>query len=209
LQPTPSNDPTKYSRNRQHGPSHFPAIGFPRTRSAGKELQDESQRTKEACLQLTDIDPEVESSRYEALVRAMVDALDRQAALDQLDSSPSTAAQQPDLFNSIGVKPGALNALIAQLRSLSAGDETLSSRFQVLNDCVSSNLPQNPEDALARSSSTAINWEDLADRIDVLLQRLDRETEEDRMRSHQRRSTDSTDSTTATRISPTPSGDSH
>jgi|GEM_PF-6109966 hypothetical protein len=171
-----------------------------------KELQDESQRIKEACLQLTDIDPEVESSRYEALVRAMVDALDRQAALDKLDSSPSTAAQQPDLFNSIGVKPGALNALIAQLRSLSAGDETLSSRFQVLNDYVSSNLPQNPEDAMARSSSTAINWEHLADRIDALRQRLHRETEEDRMRSRQRQSTDST---TAKRIPPAPPSDSH
>ena len=155
-----------------------------------KELQEESQRIKEACLQLADIDPETEPSRYEALVRAMVDALDRQVARDNVASQSFTAEQQVDVFESSGVEPSALNALIAQLRSLSAGDDASFDRFQVLNDYVSSNLARDPEDGLAQSSSTLINWEDLAERMDALRQRLYRETQEDTSRAHQRRSAD-------------------
>jgi hypothetical protein len=149
-----------------------------------KELQDESQRIKEACLQLADIDPETEPTRYEALVCAMVDALDRQVARDD------AAEQQVNLFEGIGAEPGALNALIAQLRSLSAGDDASSDRFKVLNDYLSSNLAWDPDDALAHSNSTPMNWEDLAKRMDALCQRLHRDTQEDRSRSHQRRSAD-------------------
>lgn len=155
-----------------------------------KELQEESQRIKEACLQLADIDPETEPSRYEALVRAMVDSLDRQVARDHSASQSLTAGQRADVFESSGVKPSALNALIAQLRSLSAGDDASSDRFQVLNDYISSNLARDPQDALASSSSTLVNWEDLAERMDALRQRLYRETEENPSRAHQRRSAD-------------------
>jgi len=171
-----------------------------------KEVQDESQRIKEACLHLTDIDPETEPSRYEALVCAMVDALDRQVALDKGGSSSTTAAQQADLFDGIGVEPGALNALIAQLRSLNAGDEASSNRFQVLNDYVSRNLARDSEDALARSSSTPVNWEALAERMDALRQRLYQETQEDRSRSHQWQSADGA---AAAGGSSAPSGDDH
>jgi hypothetical protein len=97
-----------------------------------------------------------------------------------------------------------LNALIAQLRSLSAGDDGSFNRFQVLNDYLSSNLTRDPEDALARSSSTPINWEDLAERMDALRQRLYRDTQEDRSRSHQRRSADGN---AAVGGSPAPSSD--
>ena len=155
-----------------------------------KELQEESQRIKDACLQLADIDPETDPSRYEALVHAMVDALDRQVARDNAASESLTAEQQANVFESIGVEPSALNALIAQLRSLSAGGDASHDRFQVLNDYVSSNLARDPEDALARSSSTLINWEDLAERMDALRQRLYRETQEDRSRAYQQRSAD-------------------
>jgi hypothetical protein len=171
-----------------------------------QELQDENQRIKEACFQLTHIDPQAEPSRYEALVCAMVDALDRQVARDSVSPGSPTAAQQTDLFDGIGVEPGALNALIAQLRNLSAGDEASSNRFQVLNDYVSSNLARDPQDALARSSGSLIKWDDLADRMDALRQRLYRETEEDRSQTHRRRSADGA---AATGISPAPSRDSH
>lgn len=42
---------------------------------------------------LTHIDLESEPGRYEELVRAMVDALDRQVARDDLASNPPTAAR--------------------------------------------------------------------------------------------------------------------
>lgn len=171
-----------------------------------KELQEESQRIKKACLQLADIDPKTDPSRYEALVRAMVDALDRQVARDNAASELLMAEQQADVFESIGVEPSALNVLIAQLRSLSAGDDASSDRFQVLNDYVSSNLARDPEDALARSSSTLINWEDLAERMDAWRQRMHQETQEDRSRAHQRRSADGT---AAGRGSSAPSSEDH
>jgi hypothetical protein len=155
-----------------------------------KELHEESQRIKEACLHLADIDPETEPGRYEGLVRAMVDALDRQVARDDAAAGSLSAGQQADVVEGLGVEPGALNALIAQLRSLSAGDDASSDRFQVLNDYLGSNLARDSENALAGSSSTPINWEDLAQRVDALRQRLSRETQEDRSRSHQRRSAD-------------------
>ena len=171
-----------------------------------KGLQEESQRIKEACLQLADIDPETEPSRFEALVRAMVNALDRQVARDNPAAVSLASAQQADGFESSGVAPSALNALIAQLRSLSAGNDTSYDRFQVLNDYVSSNLARDPEDAWARSSSTLINWEDLAERMDALRQRLYQETHEDPSRARQRRGADSA----ATGRGPSaPSGESH
>ena len=155
-----------------------------------KELQEESQRIKEACLHLADIDPETEPSRYEGLVRAMVDALDLQVARDNAASESLTAEQQADVFESSGVERSALNALIAQLRSLSAGDDASHDRFQVLNDYISSNLARHPEDAMAGASSTLIDWEALAERMDALRQRLHRQTQENSSRAHQRRSAD-------------------
>jgi len=147
-----------------------------------KELVDEHQRVKDAFINMICIDPDAEPGRYEALVAAMIDALDRQVALDSETTDSQPASLQPDLFGGLELESGALNALIAQIRSLSSGNEQSSDRYLVLSNYVRSNRPRGGEDATAGSSMASINWEDLAARIDALRERLNRE--KDPARSH-------------------------
>lgn len=143
-----------------------------------KELQDESQRIRQACLQLTDIDPQTERSRYEALVQAMLDTLDRQATHDSVALGSPLAGRHPDLLD---IDPRALNALIARLRNQGTNDGPSSEPFQVLGHRVGDSLARDLEDRRTDVSSTSINWEDLADRMDVMRQRLYQETQADRL----------------------------
>lgn len=75
-----------------------------------QQLREENQRIKDICFQVTGIDPDLEPSRYEALVCAMLDALDRQVALDSAARHPQMAAQQVDLIDGIEVERGALTS---------------------------------------------------------------------------------------------------
>jgi hypothetical protein len=150
-----------------------------------KELEDENQRVKDACFSVMSIDPDTEPGRYEALVSAMIDALDRQVALDSEATDSQPAALQPDLFGGLEVESGALNALIAQIRSLGSGDEQSSDRYLVLSNYVRSRLSGGAEEATPGSVGSSINWEDLAERMDALRERLNRETQQDRSRSRQ------------------------
>lgn len=171
-----------------------------------RQLQEESQRIKDACIQVTQIDPDAEPIRFDALVCAMLDALDRQVALDNSAAPDSpTIAQQADLFGGIGVEPGALNALIAQLRSQSSGDEQSSDRFLVLSNYVDANLAQGGEDAPFRSIETSIDWESLAVRMDALRERLARETVEDRAGARRQQSAGG--ATASWAAAPAPGGD--
>lgn len=168
----------------QSSPHHLDSTAYGRLQ---KDLEEENQRVKDAFVNVTRIDPDAEPDRYEALVSAMIDALDRQVALDNEATDSQPAALQPDLFGGLEVESGALNALIAQIRSLSSGDEQSADRYLVLSNYLKSHLSRGSEDAAAGSATASINWEDLAVRMDALRKQLYRDPEENQARSHRQR----------------------
>lgn len=174
----------------QSTPHHLDSTACDRLQ---KELEDENLRVKDACFSVTRIDPDAEPGRYEALVSAMINSLDRQVALDGEATDSQPAALQPDLFGGIDVETGALNALIAQIRSLSSADEQSSDRYLVLSNYAKNNRARGSEEAAAGSARASINWEDLAARMDALRERLYRDPEENQARSHRQKGAGSCD----------------
>lgn len=147
------------------------------------ELQAERQRVKDACLRVARVEPDAEPSRYEALVSAMLDALDRPMARDAGPRSPGADVEaQPDLFDGIALESESLNTLIAQLRCLSTDDEQSSDRYRVLRNCVNGHRQRERATPVATGRQTAIDWEDLGARMDAMRERLYRSEPQDRAR---------------------------
>lgn len=155
-----------------------------------RHLHEERQRIKEACIQVTDIDPDSENSQYEALVSAMMDALDRRVILDNAAQESRTPLQTSDVFDGIVLKRGALDALVAHLRNVNLGNEQSADRHRVLSKYIHDNLTRGSLDSPVGSHWASIDWEDLAKRMDALRVRLFREIEEHRARPRRQRHVD-------------------
>lgn len=137
-----------------------------------KELQDEAQRVKEACLRVTRIDPDSDPGRFEALVSHMLDALDRQTERDANPQCAHGAAEQADLFDGIELEREALNELIVQLRCLSSGDVWSSDRYLVLSNYVNGQRQRERDTPPRHARQASIDWEDLGARMDAMRKRL-------------------------------------
>lgn len=147
-----------------------------------RQLQEENQRMKLAVFQATNIDPEALSTRYEALVSAMLDALERTVSVDNEVQDPQTAEQQADLFDRIKVERGVLNALVAQLRSGTSDDESTADPYLAKGQ-FDSNPGRVGADEPASFHATSIDWENLAKRMDALREQVYRDIEENRSNS--------------------------
>lgn len=162
--------------------THYPSELSARER-LGRQLEEELQRIKDACIQVAHIDPVTKPTRYEALVSAMMDALDRRVVLDRAGQEPQKhASQESDVFEGMVIEHGALDALVAHLRNMSLRDEQSSERYLVLSSYVDNKLARNVSDSPVDSHLASIDWEDLAKRMETLRERLYREFEEDRVR---------------------------
>lgn len=162
------------------------------------ELQEENQRIKDACFQVTRIDPDAEPRRYEVLVSAMLTALDQRAALDGEAGDGEPVSVQADPFEGIELESEALYTLIDQLRGLSSGSAQSSDRYVVLNNYVKSNLAEGGVRRAVDTRRAPIDWEDLAARMDALRERLNREATEDGERSDGSRKAARSQASTAT-----------
>jgi len=164
----------------QSAPHHLDSTAYGRLQ---RDLDEEHQRVKDVFFNMTRVDPDAEPGRYQAIVSAMIDAIDRKVALDSEATDSQPAVLQPDLFGDLGVDNAALNVLIAQIRGLSSGDEQSSNRYLVLSNYLKGNLSRGSEDALAGSARGSINWEYLAAQMDDLRKRLYGDPEEIQARS--------------------------